>query len=85
MNLCLASKGLLVFDRLSSIDRGTVVRARMDPLGAKQPTCSVSELVLWGAVQPNGLPPHQESSLPNAHSISPFSVRDDLNSKVALW
>lgn len=57
----------------------------MDPLGAKPPTCDVSELQPWGDGDPEGSPPFPEGSLPKAHKTSPFPVREDLNKKVAIW
>lgn len=56
----------------------------MDPLGARQPTCTISELALWGDTEPPSLPVYKESGSPS-HSVSPFSVREDLNKKVAIW
>lgn len=58
----------------------------MDPLGAKPNTVSVSEIPRWSSSEPEGPPPNVDDSvLPNAHVISPFSVREDLNNKVAIW
>lgn len=58
----------------------------MDPLGAKPQTMDLKDVVRWGATEPAD-PPTVDSSrqLPNAHVISPFPVREDLNNKIALW
>ena len=58
----------------------------MDPLGARPQVIDVSEIARWGDSSPEGPPPNvDEETLPNAHVISPFSVREDLNMKIALW
>ena len=58
----------------------------MDPLGAKPQVVDASEITRWADTAPEGPPPNvDEELLPNAHVISPFSVREDLNRKVALW
>ena len=58
----------------------------MDPLGAKPQVVDASDVTRWSETSPEGPPPNvDEESLPNAHVISPFYVREDLNRKVALW
>ena len=58
----------------------------MDPLGAKPQVVDISGVTRWGDTAAEGPPPNvEEENLPNAHVISPFSIREDLNNKVALW
>ncbi len=61
----------------------------MDPLGAKPATVSASDLPSWADTESDSeVLKNYASSLtnfPNAHSISPFLIREDLNKKVALW
>lgn len=58
----------------------------MDPLGAKPNTVNVAEIPRWSSSEAEGPPPNVDDSvLPNAHVISPFPVREDLNNKIALW
>ena len=58
----------------------------MDPLGAKPQVVDAADVTSWDDTQPEGPPPNvADETLPNAHVISPFSVREDLNRKVALW
>lgn len=58
----------------------------MDPLGAKPQVVDASEITRWADTESEGPPPNvDEETLPNAHVISPFSIREDLNRKVALW
>lgn len=58
----------------------------MDPLGARPATVEVGSIARWNTSEPEGPPPNVEDTLlPNAHVISPFTVREDLNAKVALW
>ena len=58
----------------------------MDPLGARPATIEVGSIARWNTSEPEGPPPNVEDSLlPNAHVISPFPVREDLNAKVAIW
>ncbi len=57
----------------------------MDPLGARPTTVDLGEVTRWGASQADSPIPSDPSALPNAHVISPFPVREDLNQKVALW
>ena len=58
----------------------------MDPLGAKPQVVDISDVTRWGDTAAEGPPPNvEDEALPNAHVISPFSVREDLNNKVALW
>ena len=61
----------------------------MDPLGARPVIVEVEELTRWAdALSPRD--PLTSASvvgpdMPNAHSSPPFSVREDLNSKLAIW
>lgn len=65
---------------------GKAAPCEMDPLGARPTTVDLCELTRWGAAQEQPTAPLDLSdSLPNAHVISPFPIREDLNQKVALW
>lgn len=60
----------------------------MDPLGAKPPVVSVADLTCWAdTAQEEGANSAYATlgNLPNAYVVSPFSVNEDLNNKVALW
>ena len=57
----------------------------MDLLGARPEFMEAGSLPRWSASQPDTLPELDPLALPNAHVINPFPVRDDLNSKIALW
>lgn len=58
----------------------------MDPLGAKPDTIDVTSISPWSASDPEGPPPNvDDTALHNAHTLTPFPLRDDLNRKVALW
>ena len=58
----------------------------MDPLGARPNIVDVDSIARWNTSDPEGPPPNvDDSQLPSSHVISPFPVREDLNSKVALW
>ena len=63
----------------------------MDPLGARPSEIDLVSVRRWADTTPPppplGPPPGSEAekALPNSHVVSPFSVREDLNAKVALW
>jgi len=58
----------------------------MDPLGARPDTVEGSSIARWNTSDPEGPPPNVEDSvLPNAYTISPFPMREDLNGKIAVW
>jgi len=60
----------------------------MDPLGAKTATVCAAELATWADTPLDGevIKSYASvTSLPNAHAVSPFPIREDLNKKVALW
>ena len=57
----------------------------MDPLGARPSTVDATALPRWGSIPLPSPPVPTSGPLPNAHVISPFPIREDLNSKVALW
>lgn len=57
----------------------------MDPLGARPEIVQAMELVRWNETLRGETTLPQLSSLPNAHVITPFPIREDLNGKIALW
>lgn len=58
----------------------------MDPLGARPDTVDIASIAAWNTSDPEGPPPNvDDSALPNAHTLSPFPIREDLNKKVAIW
>ncbi|XP_064404084.1 protein GDAP2 homolog [Halichondria panicea] len=58
----------------------------MDPLGARPNIVDADTIARWSSSDPEGPPPNvDDSQLPSSHVISPFPVREDLNTKVALW
>lgn len=63
----------------------------MDPLGAPTAVMEVNSLTRWADLIMETDPLTKSIStvfgndLPNAHSSPPFSVRPDLNAKLALW
>ena len=65
----------------------------MDPLGARPNILTAEEIPRWGTEESN-LDPLTSTSfaisiigpeLPNVHSNPPFTIRPDLNEKIALW
>lgn len=56
-----------------------------DLLGARPSIAEAVGLPRWNTTSPGPLQPMDPESVPNAHVINPFPVRDDLNSKIALW
>ena len=57
----------------------------MDLLGARPVLAEALSLPRWSETSPEPPQPLDLESLPNAHIINPFPVRDDLNRKIALW
>ena len=56
-----------------------------DPLGTRPQFTEARSVPRWGASRAETLRELDRQALPNAHVISPFPVREDLNDKVALW
>lgn len=57
----------------------------MDLLGARPEFVEAQSLPRWNSTHPSAPLELDQETLPNAHVINPFPVRDDLNSKIALW
>ena len=56
-----------------------------DLLGARPQFTDARSLPRWSSSEPDVLPELDPQTQPNTHVISPFPVREDLNSKIALW
>ena len=56
-----------------------------DLLGARPQFTEAQALPRWSSTQAGSLPELDPQSVPNAHVISPFPLREDLNEKIALW
>lgn len=59
----------------------------MEPLGARPQTVDGNSLRRWAKTEVDMAATSEASgrTYPNAHSTSPFTVREDLNEKIALW
>ena len=56
-----------------------------DLLGARPQFTEAQALPRWSSTQPDSLPELDPNTLPNAHVMNLFPVREDLNGKIAIW
>lgn len=59
-----------------------------DLLGARPAFTDANSVARWSSVAPDTTLPRLDldpQTQPNAHVMSPFPVREDLNSKIAIW
>lgn len=58
----------------------------MEPLGARPQTVEGNSLPRWSKMEIDMVASEASGrTYPNAHSTTPFPIREDLNTKIALW